>query len=444
METILCAIDPTESEPSVTAVAASLARIFGARLELLHVVHLPPGLSPEYLVEDVIVDIRARATKAMEARAAELGTTGLDVRACVVLDLVEDGILKRTREARADLLVLGTHARRGAARAFLGSVAERIVRATPCPIVVVPPSSGGRLSGNEPLASPLKLLAGVDHSMASDAVLGWLRRIDAEARSDIRLIHLYWPPREHQRLGVEPPDPFEVDQEVIGVLTREIQSRVSAHFGRDNLPLRVRPLWGAEDDPLAWEAETDDADLLVVGTSQGRHTTAVAAIRSARVPVVCVPSAQAARPDRRPAPVRSVLVTTDFSPLGNAAVAEAYRVLLRGGGEVVLFHAAPPGDFGLDPDRRSEIETCLLALVPKGMEAHGIRTRTAVVADSSPGDAIVTAIRRIGPDLVVMSSHGRSGFRRAVRGSVAEHVIREAARPVLVVPASASSEEQAP
>jgi len=437
METILCAIDPTESEPSVTAVAASLARLVHARLELLHVVHLPPGLSPEYLAEDVIVDIRARATTAMEARAAELSGTGIDVRARVILDLVEDGILKRARELGPDLLVVGTHARRGAARMFLGSVAERIVRAAPCPVVVVPPASGGRLSRNETLATSLRLLAGIDQSTASDAALAWLRRIDGRTRCDIRLVHLYWPPREHQRLGFDPPDPFEVDPEVIAVLTREIQSRAAAHFGRHNLPLRVRPLWGAEDDPLAWEAETDDADLLVVGTSQGRHSTAVAAIRGAHVPVVCVPSARAERTEPRLTPVRSVLVTTDFSPLGNAAIAAAYRLLLRGGGEVVLFHAAEPGDFGLDPDRRSEIETCLLALAPKDMDAHGIRTRTAVVADRSAGEAIVKAIRRIGPDLVVMSSHGRSGFRRAVRGSVAEHVIRDAARPVLVVPASA-------
>ena len=73
-----------------------------------------------------------------------------------------------------------------------------------------------------------------------------------------------------------------------------------------------------------------------------------------------------------------------------------------------------------------------------------LTARTAVAADPSAGEAIVKAIRRIAPDLVVMSSHGRSGIKRAVRGSVAEHVIRAAAKPVLIVPASASSEEQAP
>jgi nucleotide-binding universal stress UspA family protein len=300
------------------------------------------------------------------------------------------------------------------------------------------------LSKNETLSTSLKILAGIDQSTASDATLAWLRRIDGRTSCDIRLVHLYCPPREHQRLGLEPSDPFEVDPEVVGVLTREIQSRAAAHFGRDNLPLRVRPLWGAEDDPLAWEAETDDADLLVVGTSQGRHSAAITAIRGAHVPVVCVPKARTYGTVPRLAPIKSVLVATDFSPLGNAAIAEAYRLLLRGGGEVVLFHAAEPGDLGLDPDRRSEIETCLLALAPKGMDAYGIRTRTSVVADRSAGEAIVKAIRRIGPDLVVMSSHGRSGVRRAVHGSVADHVIRAAPRPVLVVPASAEVEEKAP
>jgi nucleotide-binding universal stress UspA family protein len=437
METILCAIDPNESGPSVTAVAASLARIFGARLELLHVVHLPPGLAPEHLAEDVIVDMRASAAEVMDARAAELSDAGIDVEARVVLDVVDDGILKRVRETHADLLVLGTHARRGAARMFLGSVAERIVRVAPCPIVVVPPATSGRLSRGEALASPLKIVAGIDHSTASDAALAWMRRIDGQARCDIRLVHLYWPPREHERLGLEPPDPFEADPEVVSVLARELQSHAATYFGRENLPLRVRPFWGAEDNPLVWEAETDDADLLVLGTSQGRHSTTAAAIRGAHLPVVCVPKARTYGAVTKLAPVKTVLVTTDFSPLGNAAVAEAYRLLIRGGGQVVLFHVAETGDFGLDADRRSEIETCLLALVPYGMEVHGIRTRSAVVADSSPGEAIVKAIRRIAPDLVVMASHGRSGVRRAVRGSVAEHVIRAAAKPVLVIPATA-------
>jgi nucleotide-binding universal stress UspA family protein len=46
----------------------------------------------------------------------------------------------------------------------------------------------------------------------------------------------------------------------------------------------------------------------------------------------------------------------------------------------------------------------------------------------------VQAIRRIGPDLVVLTSHGRSGVSRAILGSVAEQVVRHAPTPVVVIP----------
>ena len=439
MKTIICATDLSETARPVTAVAAALARSLHARLELLHVVHLPPGLAPELLREAHIVDVRAEAATRVEARAAELRQNGIDVSACVRLDLVDAGILQRAREAGADLLVLGTHARQGAARFFLGSVAERTVRDAPCPVVVVPPNAGGRLAGAEPLPGPLKLTVGIDASVASDAALDWLRGIERQASCNLRFVHLYWPPREHERLGLGAPDPFEADPEAIAVLKRELQGHVEAHLGRGDVPLRVRPMWGAEEDPLAWEAETDDSDLLVVGTSQGRGSTAIGTLRGARVPVVCVPRRVGETARHSLTPVRTVLVTTDFSPLGNAAVAEAYRLLLRGGGQVVLAHVAEPGSLGLDPDRQNEIETSLLALVPPGIDGRPIHTRTFVTADRSPGEAIIKAIERLAPDLVVMSSHGRTGVGRTLHGSVAEAVMRASSKPVLVVPAAASS-----
>jgi nucleotide-binding universal stress UspA family protein len=440
MRTILCATDLTDASRSVIVVASSLARSLHARLELFHVVHLPPGLPTKYHAEDVLGEIRAASLTTLEKRAAELRDTGIDVAAHVALDLVDEGILKRVRSSGADLLVLGTHARHGLARVFLGSVAERIVRAASCPVVVVPPSAKGRLTRDELPTGPLKIVAGIDSSPASDAALAWLHTLDRQASCHVRFVHLYWPPREHERLGLEWPARDQPDREVVAVLTRELQGHVAAHFGRTDVPLRVRPIWGAEEDPLAWEAETGGADLLVVGTRQARGSTALATVRGAHVPVVCVPGT---RPElaapKGLAPIRTVLVTTDFSALGDAAVAQAYRLLLRGGGEVVLFHVADPGAVGDDADRRSELEARLLELVPHGMEVHGILTRTAVVADTSPGEAIAKAIRLLDPDLVVMSSHGRGGVRRAVRGSVAEQVMRAAVKPVLVVPASADA-----
>ncbi|MFN4896667.1 MAG: universal stress protein [Pseudomonadota bacterium] len=49
--------------------------------------------------------------------------------------------------------------------------------------------------------------------------------------------------------------------------------------------------------------------------------------------------------------------------------------------------------------------------------------------------SIVTFVQQMEPDMVIISSHGRSGVSRALMGSVAEHVLRHCGRPVLVVPA---------
>ena len=432
--TIVCAVDLTEAARPVIAVAASLARAFGSRLELLHVLHLPPGLPLERLAENVIVDVRLGAANVMEARADELRDAGIDVDSQVVVGRVDDGILQRAGEIPADLLVLGTHARQGATRLFLGSVAERVIQRAVCPVVVVPPATTGRLASPEPLVGALKIVAGIDPSPTSDAVLDWLRVVDNQIRCDVCLFHFYWPPREHERLGLGWPDPLTTDRGVLGTLTHELKRHVQAHFGRDDAPLHVRPYWAAEKSPLVEEAGRDDADLIVVGTAQGRHSTAFATVRSARIPVICVPNALLGATPEPLRPLRTVLVTTDFSPLGDAAVPEAYRLLLRGGGEVILFHAADPGLTGLDPDRRTQIEAALRALIPEGIDGHLIRTSTSVAADHSAGEAILKVIRRIVPDVVVMSSHGRSGVRRAVRGSIAEHVSRAAEKPVLVVP----------
>jgi nucleotide-binding universal stress UspA family protein len=127
-------------------------------------------------------------------------------------------------------------------------------------------------------------------------------------------------------------------------------------------------------------------------------------------------------------------VTTDFSKLGDAAIPEAYRLLARGGGEVVLATVVEGGAI-VDQARQAEIEGKLRELVPPRVDSQAIRTRTFVTGGVTPGETIVKAIRRFNPDVVVMASHGRSGLSRAVHGSVTEHVARTSPKPLLVVPA---------
>ena len=428
MGIIVCATDLSPDSVAVVAKAAEFSRLLGLPLELFHVFDLP--FSPDVL-DDMIEDLRSSAEATIAGQAEPLRPRGIDVRTCVQFG-VRDDIVRHASAVGAALLVLGTHSRKGPSRFFLGSVAEHTIRAATCPVVVIPPSAQSHL-GATPTGAPLEIVVGIDFSPASDAALAWLRELRRRAPCNVRLVHLYSPAREHERLGFAPPMPFEVNREVVDALARDLRTHVHAQVGSD-FALHVRPDWGGEEDPLAWEAETDNADLLVVGTSQTRRSTALATVRGAHLPVVCVPRETSVAKPEPLAPVRTILALTDFSPSGNTAIAQAYRLLQPSGGEVVLAHVAQPDRLGLEPTRQEEIETCLLALVPPDIDGANIRTRTFVTADLVPGEAIIKAIRRFAPDLVVMASQGGTAAHPGNHGMTTEDVIWGSPKPVVVVP----------
>jgi nucleotide-binding universal stress UspA family protein len=433
MKTILCATDLSPEGATAVTAAAVMSRLLGTNLELFHALSVPAAMAPDLIGDEVLTDLRAGAESAIANQAAQARKVAANVQTCVQIG-GPDAITDRARQLGAAMLVVGTHARKGAAHFLLGSVAERTLRAAPCPTLVVPARAQGALTGNT-VPARLKIVAGIDFSPASDTALAWLGAARQAIECDVRLVHLYAPAAEHERLGLDPPMPFEVNAELVAALSRDLRPRVHAATGTD-FALRVRPLWGGEDDPLAWEAETDDADLLVIGTSQARRSTALRTVRGAHLPVLCVPRAEATAPAEPVHPVRTVLVPTDFSDSAASTVAAAYRLLLPGGGDIVLAHVADPDEMGLEPSRQEEIETCLLGLVPAHIDPARVHVRTLVVADRAPGEAIVKSIRRVGADMVVMAGRSQAG-KRGGHGMITDHVIWNAPCPVAVVPVGA-------
>jgi hypothetical protein len=63
-------------------------------------------------------------------------------------------IARYAREHGVDLIVIGTHGRTGMSRALLGSVAERVIRTAPCPVLVVPASASGSREVEQPFLPP--------------------------------------------------------------------------------------------------------------------------------------------------------------------------------------------------------------------------------------------------------------------------------------------------
>lgn len=140
---------PTDfSPPSNHAVrsAAEIAVASGARLVLYHVTGLPAGLPVEVVIDTGAGDARSSVEAYARSRAQErlaklaepLRAQGIEVE--VRIDIgssAAETIVAAAKELGADLLVAGTHARRGLAHFFLGSVAETLVRQSPIPVLVV-------------------------------------------------------------------------------------------------------------------------------------------------------------------------------------------------------------------------------------------------------------------------------------------------------------------
>jgi nucleotide-binding universal stress UspA family protein len=133
IERILVPTDFSLCSLNALGQAEELARTRGAELMLLHVERVPVAGSR-------MAEVTHAAAEAELARTTErLRAHGLEVRGILRMGAADEEILSVAETERADLLVMGTHGRKGVAHMVLGSVAERVVRGAPCPVLTVGP-----------------------------------------------------------------------------------------------------------------------------------------------------------------------------------------------------------------------------------------------------------------------------------------------------------------
>ena len=131
--------DFSESAEQARALAVQLARALGAELILLHVAVEAPlfreGLTHPRELERFFEEQREWARRALEERAAEARGQGVPTLARVVTGAPHQEIVETAKREGAAFIVMGTHGRRALERFFLGSVADRVIRAAPCAVV---------------------------------------------------------------------------------------------------------------------------------------------------------------------------------------------------------------------------------------------------------------------------------------------------------------------
>ena len=121
--------------------AVALARACRAPLVVLHVMTPPSPFigegAPPSSYAELLILARRSAKRRLAAVLARARRERVRAQAIFAEGLPADGILRAARRARADLIVMGTHGRTGLSRAFMGSVAERVVRESRCAVLTV-------------------------------------------------------------------------------------------------------------------------------------------------------------------------------------------------------------------------------------------------------------------------------------------------------------------
>ncbi len=134
---IVVPLDGSPCSESALRSASFMARAFNAELKLVTVEDIALPIYPGEVDAEMISDVQKNHEAYLNRRAHELREEGC----CVTIAVLKPGppadrILDEVHRERADLIVVGSHGRTGLTRVLLGSVAEKLARQAPCPVMI--------------------------------------------------------------------------------------------------------------------------------------------------------------------------------------------------------------------------------------------------------------------------------------------------------------------
>lgn len=473
---ILCGTDLSENAAQVATVAAALAARAGKPLMLVHVADEFNARGDD---KEKLAAFLRPVRKQLAAEAERLRKAGATVEVKLLTgSLAERAILELVEMHPSALVVVSSVSKTAFDRWTLGSVSEKLAESVASPTLVV--RSAAPFEAWMRGERSLKVFVAADFTSVSEAAIQWAGDLRRLGPCNIVVAHLDRPQEERKRLGFPRRIAFhENPPEVQRLLERDLREKVGVWLGEENIRMVVEPVVDRPDARLIELAAEAQADLIVVGTHQrhrlggvGHASVSRGILRHAPMSVVCVPAATFAKAGTRVPEIQRVLVATDFSELGNRAVPHAYS-LLREGGTVFLLHITHPmplpnplsRDLGSKMDQVEKDEAARLheayarlqALIPIEAEKRGVASEVAsvehsepkelphvgmyygiigevhVIEDTDPARAICQAAERFGAEVICLGSHGRSGLSAVLMGSVAQAVMAQSHRPVLVV-----------
>lgn len=298
-EHILCPTDLSDASMRSLPYAAAFARWHNARLTVLHVVPTfsPMAVASVALNSPMQMVLPASRDEVMDEMRRITGNAGIQSGDAVLSAYEGDPartIVDQALTIEADLVVMGTHGRSGFERLVIGSVAEKVVRKAPCPVLLVPP----HVTAKAPAQVTFKrILCPMDFSPSALQALGFALSLARQADGLVTVLHaIEWlaeeEPREYAHFNVPEYRRYVVE---------DAQQRLHTLVAHES------PTWSAIDERVVLgrayreilRLASDSAiDLIVMG-AQGRGglglalfgSTTQQVVRAAPCPVLTVRSA---------------------------------------------------------------------------------------------------------------------------------------------------------
>lgn len=422
---ILCATDFSERSDRAAAVAARLAARRGLPLWL---VHAASAQALRVAREPVSEGLQAL----LREKADRLASLGAEVQAAVLEGAPAAALKAFVQKHGCTLLVVGAPGS-GGPFARLGGTLDRIAQASTVPLLRVPasPHLEPWLSGEQ----PLHVMLAADRSGATQAARAWLTELRRYGPLQLEVGHVYYPRQEHRRLGLpQPRGPDAVSTDLLAALSDEMAALAAPRDG--STPPAVclhKGMWPLGEE-LVTLAVRERIELLVLGRHPrgglGRLWGVTHhALHHAPMAVVLVPDDQGAQEAAALPVLHRLLVATDFSAQGDAAIPFAFALAPEG----ATVHLVTVEASTLTQEARRAQQRLLRQRVPPQARLRGVSAQVEVLSGSSVADTLAKAAERFNADLVCLSSHGRGGLGRALLGSVAHQTLSHCRRPVLVV-----------
>lgn len=297
-ERILIPLDGSPRAESILGQVAAILRREDAEILLLRVVEPRPE-APRADAEGLSGEERAQAQGYIHELVHEISLRGVKAHGRVVDGPAAGTILEEARTEGATLIAMSTHGRSGLARWVLGSVAERIVRTSPVPVLLVrsfPPSPQGRLEPAPAEKLPFRrILVPTDGSAAAAAVMLPARKMAQLFDSEILLLHAEPAPAlvgsaELGTLPITTPTPAEEDRAT---------ARAAEQFRHAGLRVERRTVLGDAAAAILDSSHAGEIDLIAMAT-HGRSgvsrwllgSVAERVLRHAGVPLLLVRAEQ--------------------------------------------------------------------------------------------------------------------------------------------------------